>query len=57
MIEIICILLTISFVASLFVYKKHGRQLQLSTKMPGPSAYPIIGNGLDLLNKSPIGVF
>lgn len=57
MIELICILLAMSFAASLFVYKKHARQLELSAKMPGPKAYPIIGNGLDFLSKSPMGAF
>ena len=57
MIELICILLTISFAACAYAYKKHARQLILSTKMPGPSGYPLFGNGLELINKTPIGVF
>lgn len=42
---------------SLCVYlaKKHFRQLQLSSRIPGPQGLPLIGNGLDLINKSTLG--
>lgn len=45
------IILTIT----LFIYKSYGRKLYLSSKLKGPKGLPLIGNGLDLINKSPVG--
>lgn len=50
------IILLISLFASYIIYKHNFiRQIQLSGKLPGPPALPIIGNGLLFLNKSAVG--
>jgi hypothetical protein len=36
--------------------KDEFRKIQLMWNINGPKAYPIIGNGLDLINKSTIGL-
>lgn len=40
-----------------YLLHKHNivRQLWLSADLPGPRAYPLIGNGLLFLNKTAIG--
>lgn len=51
------ILLVSSFLLiATFFTKKHFRQLQLSGKVNGPPGLPLIGNGLELINKTPIGL-
>lgn len=42
---------------TVFVYKSYGRKLFLSAKLKGPKGYPIVGNGLELINKTPVGSF
>ncbi|XP_053671197.1 uncharacterized protein LOC128721466 [Anopheles nili] len=37
----------------LHLYQRFGEMLRHTDKLPGPPAYPIIGNGLLFLNKSP----
>lgn len=49
------LVLTVLAVLLIYFTKKHYRQLQLSSKLSGPPGWPLIGNGLDLVNKSPIG--
>lgn len=50
------ILFTIIFAfATFYLLKKHFRQLQLCSKFSGPPALPLIGSGLDLINKTPMG--
>lgn len=39
----------------LYLVKKHFRQLQLSRRLKGPPGIPVIGNGLELVNKTPLG--
>lgn len=39
----------------LSLVKKHFRQLQLSSRLKGPTGLPVFGNGLELANKTPIG--
>ncbi|CAO1368310.1 unnamed protein product [Diamesa serratosioi] len=46
--------LTIILALNVLIYKSYGRQLFLSAKLKGPKGYPIVGNGLDLINKSPV---
>jgi hypothetical protein len=41
---------------SVYLVKKHFRQLQLTWNFPGPSGLPLIGNGLDLIYKTPLGM-
>lgn len=41
---------------SIFVYwKYYARMVVLSKKLPGPSALPVIGNGLLFYNKNAVG--
>lgn len=54
---LVSILLSVFLVIGLFLTKKHFRQLQLSAKLKGPPGLPLLGNGLELVNKSPIGNF
>ncbi|CRK95471.1 CLUMA_CG008940, isoform A [Clunio marinus] len=42
------------FFTCFYFLKKHYRQLQLTGQFNGPPGLPIIGNGLELVNKSPI---
>lgn len=49
------IFIAIFFLLSTLLTRKHFRQLQLSGKIRGPPGLPLIGNGLELVNKSPIG--
>lgn len=40
-----------------WIYNSYGRKIFLSSKLKGPKGLPIVGNGLDLINKSPVGSF
>ncbi|CAO1297746.1 unnamed protein product [Diamesa tonsa] len=37
-----------------WIYNSYGRKIFLSSKLKGPKGLPIVGNGLDLINKSPV---
>ena len=39
-----------------YLYKKYGRQLALSKALGGPPAYPLVGNRLRFIGKSPSGM-
>ncbi|XP_052863437.1 cytochrome P450 4d1-like [Anopheles cruzii] len=47
------LVLVLTVAAALFVHRTFGEMLRYSGKLKGPKAYPIIGNGLLFLNKSP----
>lgn len=47
------IVLTLTALVAAMLYKKYGRQIKLAEKLPGPRAWPVLGNGLILLNKTP----
>lgn len=46
-------LLAVVGLGVLHLYQRFGEMLRHTDKLPGPPAYPIIGNGLLFLNKSP----
>lgn len=45
----------IILVLTVLIYKSYGRKIHLSAKLKGPKGYPIVGNGLELINRSPVG--
>ncbi|XP_058064679.1 cytochrome P450 4d1-like, partial [Anopheles bellator] len=47
------LVLVLTIAAALYVHRTFGEMLRYSGKLKGPKAYPIIGNGLLFLNKSP----
>lgn len=51
------ILLTILLVGLTVFIRKWWRIIYLSMKIPGPTAYPIVGNALMFLSKQPPGNF
>uniref|UniRef100_A0A182MM45 Cytochrome P450 n=1 Tax=Anopheles culicifacies TaxID=139723 RepID=A0A182MM45_9DIPT len=46
-------LLALAVLGAIYLYQHFGEMLKYAGKLPGPPAYPIIGNGLLFLNKSP----
>uniref|UniRef100_A0A182KHA4 Uncharacterized protein n=1 Tax=Anopheles christyi TaxID=43041 RepID=A0A182KHA4_9DIPT len=46
-------LLALAILAGLYLYQRFGEMLKHTGKLGGPPAYPILGNGLLFLNKSP----
>lgn len=49
------IIFTLLLVGITIFLKKWGRTLYLSSKIPGPPAYPILGNGYLYYKKEPRG--
>uniref|UniRef100_A0AAG5CXD5 Cytochrome P450 n=1 Tax=Anopheles atroparvus TaxID=41427 RepID=A0AAG5CXD5_ANOAO len=47
------ILVAIVLLGALFLFRRFGEMLRYAGKFSGPRAYPIIGNGLLFLNKTP----
>lgn len=50
-------ILTLAIVLIGLLFKKWARTLYLSSKIPGPPAYPLVGNGLMYYKKQPHGTF
>uniref|UniRef100_A0A182VPL0 Uncharacterized protein n=2 Tax=Anopheles merus TaxID=30066 RepID=A0A182VPL0_ANOME len=47
------VLLALGSLAVVYLYRRFGEMLKHTGKLGGPPAYPILGNGLMFLNKSP----
>ena len=41
----------------IFIIVKYGKQIYLASKLVGPTAYPLVGNGLLFFNKTNIGKY
>jgi hypothetical protein len=52
---LLIIFLTFVAIVSALLYKKFARMLTLASKLNGPFALPLLGNGLLFLNKTPPG--
>ena len=51
--EFLAFIVALTFVAIAWYYKKYHEMYTLAMKLPGPPAYPLIGNALMFLGKSP----
>lgn len=51
--ELLSIFVALTVVFFAWFYKKNYRRLVLASKLPGPPAWPIVGNALMFLGKSP----
>lgn len=49
------VFLTSLLIGLILFLKKWGHMIYLSMKIPGPPAYPIVGNALMFYNKQPHG--
>uniref|UniRef100_A0A8W7PSQ6 Cytochrome P450 n=1 Tax=Anopheles coluzzii TaxID=1518534 RepID=A0A8W7PSQ6_ANOCL len=49
----LAVLLALGSLAAVYLYRRFGEMLRHTGKLGGPPAYPILGNGLMFLNKSP----
>ena len=56
MLEILFVIFAVTFILTLFAYKKFWRKFKLAQKLPGPKGEPLIGSGLEFLNKTQIQV-